>query len=100
LGPIANTFFAIATLGIAIPTGIKVFNWLFKMRGGVIRFTIPTLFAIGFVLSFDITDVTVVMICISSADYEFHNTNFVSAHFHYVIISSTIFSIFAGLYYW
>src|SRR5699024_8289928 len=100
LGPIGNTFFAITTLGIAIPTGIKVFNWLFTMRGGVIRFTTPMLFALGFVPSFVMGGVTGVMLSVSAADFQFHDTHFVVAHFHYVIISSTIFGIFAGLYYW
>src|SRR5699024_10232807 len=96
LGPIANTFFAITTMGIAIPTGIKVFNWLFTMRGGVIRFTTPMLFALGFVPSFVMGGVTGVMLSVSAADFQFHDTHFVVAHFHYVIISSTIFGIFAG----
>jgi len=100
LGPIANTFFAITTMAIAIPTGIKVFNWLFTMRGGVIRFTTPMLFALGFVPSFVMGGVTGVMLSVSAADFQFHDTHFVVAHFHYVIISSTIFGIFAGLYYW
>src|SRR5699024_2534918 len=81
---------------IAIPTGIKVFNWLFTMRGGVIRFTTPMLFALGFVPSFVMGGVTGVMLSVSAADFQFHDTHFVVAHFHYVIISSTIFGIFAG----
>lgn len=100
LGPMANTFFAITTMAIAVPTGIKVFNWLFTIRGGVIRFTTPMLFALGFIPSFVMGGVTGVMLSVSAANFQFHDTHFVVAHFHYVIIASTIFGIFAGLYYW
>ncbi len=100
LGPVVNTFFAITTMAIAIPTGIKVFNWLFTMRGGVIHFTTPMLFALGFIPSFVIGGVTGVMLSLSAADFQFHDTHFVVAHFHYVIIASTILGVFAGLYYW
>src|SRR5699024_2263630 len=97
---IANTFFAITTIGIAIPTGFKVFNWLFTMRGGVIRFTTPMLFALGYVPSFVMGWVTGVMLSVSAADFQFHDTHFVVAHFHYVIITYIIFGVFDGLYYW
>ncbi|CDQ38250.1 cytochrome c oxidase subunit I [Virgibacillus massiliensis] len=100
LGPMANTFFAITTMAIAVPTGIKVFNWLFTMRGGVIHFTTPMLFALGFIPSFVMGGVTGVMLSVSAADFQFHDTHFVVAHFHYVIIASTILGVFAGLYYW
>ncbi|WP_404455844.1 cbb3-type cytochrome c oxidase subunit I [Oceanobacillus kapialis] len=100
LGPMANTFFAITTMLIAVPTGIKVFNWLFTMRLGVIRFTTPMLFSLGFIPSFVMGGVTGVMLSVSAADFQFHDTHFVVAHFHYVIIASTILGIFAGLYYW
>ncbi|WLV24256.1 cbb3-type cytochrome c oxidase subunit I [Aciduricibacillus chroicocephali] len=100
LGAMANTFFAITTMMIAIPTGVKVFNWLFTMRGGIIRFTTPMLFALGFIPSFVMGGVTGVMLSVSAADFQYHDTHFVVAHFHYVIISSTILGIFAGIYYW
>lgn len=100
LGPIANTFFAITTMLIAIPTGIKIFNWLFTMRGGVIRMTTPMLFSLGFIPTFVMGGVTGVMLSVAAADFQYHDTHFVVAHFHYTIIGSTILGIFAGLYYW
>lgn len=100
LGSMANTFFAITTMGIAVPTGIKIFNWLFTMRGGRVTFTVPMLFALGFIPSFVMGGVTGVMLSMSAADFQYHDTHFVVAHFHYVIISSTILGIFAGIYYW
>ncbi|WP_077623508.1 cytochrome c oxidase subunit I [Sediminibacillus massiliensis] len=100
LGPMANTFFAITTMIIAVPTGIKVFNWLFTMRNGVIRFETPMLFAIAFIPTFVMGGVTGVMLSVAAADMQFHDTHFVVAHFHYTIIGSTILGIFAGIYYW
>ncbi|MFC4077695.1 cytochrome c oxidase subunit I [Salinithrix halophila] len=100
LGPIANTIFAIATMAIAVPTGIKVFNWLFTMWGGRIRFTTAMLFASGFIVTFVMGGVTGVMLAVPPADYQFHDSYFVVAHFHYVMVGGTIFGFFAGLYYW
>ncbi|SDK16479.1 cytochrome c oxidase subunit 1/cytochrome aa3-600 menaquinol oxidase subunit 1 [Sediminibacillus albus] len=100
LGPMANTFFAITTMLIAVPTGIKVFNWLFTMRNGIVRFTVPMLFAIAFIPTFVMGGVTGVMLSVAAADMQFHDTHFVVAHFHYTIIGSTILGIFAGIYYW
>ncbi|ASN04009.1 cytochrome c oxidase subunit I [Virgibacillus necropolis] len=100
LGPMANTFFAITTMLIAVPTGIKVFNWLFTMRGGVIRITAPMLFSLGFIPTFVMGGVTGVMLSVAAANFQYHDTHFVVAHFHYTIIGSTILGIFAGLYYW
>ncbi|TQS72111.1 cytochrome ubiquinol oxidase subunit I [Ornithinibacillus gellani] len=100
LGPMANTFFALTTMTIAVPTGIKVFNWLFTIRGGLLRMTAPMLFALGFIPSFVMGGVTGVMLSVSAADFQFHDSHFVVAHFHYVIIASTIFGIFGGIYYW
>ncbi|SDC05740.1 cytochrome c oxidase subunit 1 [Melghirimyces thermohalophilus] len=100
LGPIANTVFAIATMAIAVPTGIKVFNWLFTMWGGRIRFTTAMLFASGFIVVFVMGGVTGVQLAVVPADLQFHDTYFVVAHFHYVMIGGTILGFFAGLYYW
>lgn len=100
LGPILNTFFALTTMMIAVPTGIKIFNWLFTLRGGVIRFTTPMLFSLGFIPSFVLGGVTGVMLSVSAADFQFHDSHFVVAHFHYVILASTILGIFAGIYYY
>ena len=100
LGPIANTLFGIATMLIAVPTGIKIFNWLFTMWGGQIRFTTANLFAVGFIPTFTIGGMTGVMLAIPPADYQYHDSYFVVAHFHYVIVGGLVFGLFAGLYYW
>ncbi|SFJ76600.1 cytochrome c oxidase subunit 1 [Halobacillus dabanensis] len=100
LGPMVNTFFAITTMLIAVPTGIKVFNWLFTMRGGRIQVTTPMLFALGFIPTFVMGGVTGVMLAIPAADFQFHDSHFVVAHFHYTIIGATVLGIFAGMYYW
>lgn len=100
LGPVANALFSIATMLIAVPTGIKIFNWIFTMWGGQIRFTIANLFAIGFVPTFVMGGVTGVMLAVAPADYQFHDTYFVVAHFHYVIVGGIVLGIFSGLHYW
>ncbi|MUV36343.1 Menaquinol oxidase (H(+)-transporting) [Lentibacillus sp. JNUCC-1] len=100
LGPLVNTVFALTTMAIAVPTGVKVFNWLFTMRGGVLRMTTPMLFSLGFIPSFVMGGVTGVMLSVSAADFQFHDSHFVVAHFHYVILASTILGIFAGIYYY
>lgn len=101
LGPIANAIFAVATMAIAVPTGIKIFNWLFTMWGGSIKFTTPMLWAIAFIPSFIMGGVTGVMLGASAADYQYHDTYFVVAHFHYVIVGGVVFSIFAATHlYW
>jgi cytochrome c oxidase subunit I len=100
LGPVANALFSIATMLIAVPTGVKIFNWLFTLWGGSIRFTTASLFAIGFIPTFVMGGVTGVMLASAPADYQYHDTYFVVAHFHYVIVGGLIFGIFAGLHYW
>jgi cytochrome c oxidase subunit I len=100
LGPVANSLFSIATMLIAIPTGIKIFNWLFTLWGGSIRFTAAHLFAIGFIPTFVLGGVTGVMLASAPADFQYHDTYFVVAHFHYVIVGGLILGIFAGLHYW
>ncbi|GAE94252.1 cytochrome c oxidase polypeptide I [Gracilibacillus boraciitolerans JCM 21714] len=85
---------------IAIPTGIKVFNWLFTIKGGRIQLTVPMLFAIGFIPSFVMGGVTGVMLSIPAADFQFHDSYFVVGHFHYTILGATVLGIFAGIYYW
>ncbi len=100
LGPVANGLFSIATMLIAVPTGIKIFNWLFTLWGGSIRFTTASMFAIGFIPTFVMGGVTGVMLASAPADYQYHDTYFVVAHFHYVIVGGLIFGIFAGLHYW
>ncbi len=100
LGPVANSIFAIATMTIAIPTGVKIFNWLFTMWGGQITFPTANLWAVGFIPSFLIGGMTGIMLAVAPADYQYHDTYFVVAHFHYVIVGGSVFGIFAGLYYW
>jgi cytochrome c oxidase subunit 1 len=100
LGPVANALFSIGTMLIAVPTGVKIFNWLFTMWGGSIRFTTASLFGIGFIPTFVLGGVTGVMLASAPADYQYHDTYFVVAHFHYVIVGGLIMGIFAGLHYW
>ncbi|MFC0211670.1 cytochrome c oxidase subunit I [Paenibacillus chartarius] len=100
LGPVGNSIFAIATMAIAVPTGVKIFNWLFTLWGGNIRFTVANLFATAFIPTFVMGGVTGVMLAVPAADFQYHDTYFVVAHFHYVIVGGLIFSVFAGLYYW
>jgi len=100
MGPVANALFAVATMLIAIPTGIKIFNWLFTMWGGQIKFTTANLFAIGFVPTFVMGGVTGVMLAVPPADFQFHDSYFVVAHFHYVIVGGIVFGLLSGLFYW
>ncbi|PAE26263.1 cytochrome aa3 quinol oxidase subunit I [Bacillus sp. 7894-2] len=99
-GPAVNSFFSITTMAIAIPTGVKMFNWLFTMRKGRIKITSAMLWALAFVPCFVIGGVTGVMLAMGAADYQYHNTLFLVAHFHYVLIPGVVFAVFAGLYYW
>lgn len=99
-GPAVNSFFSITTMLIAVPTGVKMFNWLFTMRKGRIRMTTAMLWALAFVPCFVIGGVTGVMLAMAAADYQYHNTLFLVAHFHYVLIPGVVFAVFAGLYYW
>ncbi len=99
-GPAINSFFSITTMLIAVPTGVKIFNWLFTMRKGRIQFTTAMLWALAFVPNFVIGGVTGVMLAMAAADYQYHNTLFLVAHFHYVLIPGVVFAVFAGLYYW
>lgn len=100
LGPIANAIFAVATMAIAVPTGIKIFNWLFTMWGGSIRLTTPMMYAVAFIPSFVIGGVTGVMNAAAAADYQYHDSYFVVAHFHYVIVGGVVFALLAGAHYW
>lgn len=100
LGPVANALFSIATMLIAVPTGIKIFNWLFTLWGGSITFTSANLFAVGFVPTFVMGGVTGVMLAAAPADFQYHDSYFVVAHFHYVIVGGLILGIFSGLHYW
>jgi cytochrome c oxidase subunit 1 len=93
-------FFMYATMLIAIPTGVKVFNWVSTMWRGALTFETPMLFAIAFVVLFTIGGFSGLMLAIVPADFQYHDTYFVVAHFHYVLVSGAIFSIMAAVYYW
>ncbi len=101
LGPIANAIFAVATMAIAVPTGIKIFNWLLTIWGGSIKFTTPMLYAVGFIPTFVAGGVTGIMLAVATADYQYHDTYFVVAHFHYVIVGGVVLALLAGThFYW
>lgn len=100
LGPVANSIFAVATMAIAVPTGVKIFNWMFTMWGGQIRFTTSMLFAVAFVPTFVMGGVTGVMLAVPPADFQYHDSYFVVAHFHYVIVGGIVLGVFSGLFYW
>jgi len=99
--PIAGElFFMYATMLIAVPTGVKVFNWVTTMFRGSMTFETPMLFAIAFVILFTIGGFSGLMLSIAPADFQYHDTYFVVAHFHYVLVPGAVFSIFAAVYYW
>jgi cytochrome c oxidase subunit I len=100
LGPVANAAFALSTMFIAVPTGVKIFNWLGTMWGGSIRFTTPMLFAIGFVAMFIIGGLSGVTHSIVPSDTQQQDTYYIVAHFHYVLFGGALFGLFAGAYYW
>jgi cytochrome c oxidase subunit 1 len=97
---IANTFFVLTTMAIAVPTGIKIFNWLATMWGGKIQFTTPMLFCIAFLFQFLVAGLTGIMLGSAPFDWQLANSYFVVAHFHYVIVGGILFAIFAAFYYW
>ncbi len=93
-------FFMYATMLIAVPTGVKVFNWVATMWQGAMTFETPMLFALGFIVLFTIGGFSGLMLAIVPADFQYHDTYFVVAHFHYVLVSGAIFSIMAAAYFW
>ena len=99
-GADVNGIFGIATMIIAVPTGVKVFNWLFTMYGGRIRFAVPLLWSIGFMVTFIIGGMTGVLLAVPPADFLLHNSLFLVAHFHNVIIGGVLFGAFAGYTFW
>ncbi|HEY2604671.1 MAG TPA: cytochrome o ubiquinol oxidase subunit I, partial [Paraburkholderia sp.] len=99
-GADVNAFFGIATMVIAIPTGVKVFNWLFTIYKGRLQFTTPILWTLGFMVTFTIGGMTGVMMAIPGADFVLHNSLFLIAHFHNVIIGGVVFGYLAGMNYW
>jgi cytochrome c oxidase subunit 1 len=97
---LGNTFFAISTMLVAVPTGIKIFNWIGTMWGGKIRFDTPMLFCVGFLLQFLIAGLTGIMLAVVPFDWQLSDSYFVVAHFHFVLVGSLLFTIFAAVYYW
>jgi cytochrome o ubiquinol oxidase subunit 1 len=95
-----NAFFGVMTMIIAVPTGVKIFNWLFTLYGGRIRFTVPVYWAIGFMVTFVIGGMTGVLMAIPPADFVLHNSLFLIAHFHNVAIGGVVFGVMAGISYW
>ncbi len=99
-GADVNTFFGISTMIIAVPTGVKMFNWLFTMYRGRIRFTTPMMWTVAFLVTFSIGGMTGVLLAVPGADFLLHNSLFLIAHFHNVIIGGVVFGSFAGITYW
>ena len=96
----ANTFFVLSTMAIAVPTGIKIFNWLATMWGGKIRFAAPMMFCIAFLFQFLVAGLTGVTLAAAPFDWQLGNSYYLVAHFHYVIVGAILFAIFGGFYYW
>ena len=99
-GADVNAFFGVMTMIIAVPTGVKIFNWVFTLYGGTLRFETPLLWAIGFIVTFVVGGATGVLLAIPPADFVLHNSLFLVAHFHNVIIGGVVFGAFAGYTYW
>jgi cytochrome o ubiquinol oxidase subunit 1 len=99
-GADVNGFFGVTTMIIAVPTGVKVFNWLFTMYGGRIRFEVPMMWAVAFMITFVIGGMTGVLLAVPPADFVLHNSLFLVAHFHNVIIGGVLFGAFAAYNYW
>jgi len=100
LGPAANIAFSISTMLIAVPTGVKIFNWIATMAGGSIRFKTPMLFSIGFIAMFIIGGLSGVTHSVVPHDTQQQDTYYVVAHFHYVLFGGAMFGLFSGVYYW
>lgn len=99
-GANVNAFFGIMTVLIAVPTGVKVFNWLFTMWGGRVHFTTPMLWFLGFIFVFTTGGMTGILLSIPAADFQFHNSLFLIAHFHSMVIGGVLFGVFAAYSYW
>jgi cytochrome c oxidase subunit I len=97
---VSNVFFTLSTMLVGIPTGIKIFNWVATMWGGKIRFATPMLFCTAFLFQFLIAGLTGIMLSVSPLDWQLHNSYFVIAHFHYVLVGAVVMNIFAAIYYW
>jgi cytochrome c oxidase subunit 1 len=100
MGATPNAFFAASTMVVAVPTGVKIFNWLGTIYGGRIRFEVPMLFCLAFLFQFLCAGLTGIMMSVAPFDWQLTDSYFVVAHFHFVLVGSLIFTIFAAIYYW
>src|ERR1700730_4569061 len=100
MSSVANTFFVLSTMAIAVPTGIKIFNWLATMWGGQLDFRTPMLFCVAFLFQFLVAGLTGIMLSAAPLDWQLGNSYFVVAHFHYVIVGGILFTTFGAFYYW
>ena len=100
MSPVSNLFFVLSTMAIAVPTGIKIFNWLATMWGGKIQFRAPMLFCLAFLFQFLIAGLTGIMLSSAPFNWQLGNSYFVIAHFHYVIVGAILFALFGAFYYW
>jgi cytochrome c oxidase subunit 1 len=99
-GPVVNSVFALTSMAIAVPTGVKIFNWLATMWGGRLRFTTAMMFAVGFLATFTLGGFSGVMLAAEPADLQYNDSYFVVAHIHYVLIGGALLALLAGIYYW
>jgi cytochrome o ubiquinol oxidase subunit 1 len=99
-GADVNAFFGVMTMIIAVPTGVKIFNWMFTLYGGRVRFTVPVYWTLGFIVTFVIGGMTGVLMAVPPADFVLHNSLFLIAHFHNVAIGGVVFGVMAGYNYW
>ena len=97
---VGNAFFVLSTMLVGIPTGIKIFNWVATIWGGKIRFATPMLFCLAFLFQFLIAGLTGIMLSVAPWNWQLHNSYFVIAHFHYVMVGGTLMGLMAGLHYW
>ena len=100
LGPVVNTAFSLTSFIIGIPTGVKIFNWLGTLWGGSIRFTVPLLYSLAFIVTFTLGGITGIMVAMPTFDAQVHDTYFVVAHFHYVMGGGALLTFLGALYYW